>query len=93
MNYNTFTEEVHALILERGKEYFRQGAVESLTETPEGWTAQVAGQETYNVVITGLDVPKEWYCDCPYDHGPMCKHVAAVFYAIRARTGFSDEEE
>jgi uncharacterized Zn finger protein len=32
MNYDTFTEEVHALILERGREYFRQGAVESLTD-------------------------------------------------------------
>ncbi|MCH7772525.1 MAG: family 10 glycosylhydrolase, partial [Bacteroidetes bacterium] len=25
---------------------------------------------------------KGWDCDCPYDHGPICKHVVATFYAI-----------
>lgn len=93
MEYNTFTEEIHALILERGREYFRQDAVRHLTETPEGWSAEVVGQETYNVVIAGVDEPAEWYCDCPHDRGPVCKHVAAVLFAIRARKGFGDEEE
>jgi uncharacterized Zn finger protein len=93
MRYDTFTDEVHALILQRGREYFRQGAVQFLSETPEGWTAEVAGQESYHVVITGVDQPVEWFCDCPYDRGPMCKHVAAVFFAIRHRKGHFNEEE
>lgn len=93
MEYNTFTEEIHALILQRGREYFRQHAVQNLTETPEGWSAEVAGAETYNVVITGVDEPAEWYCNCPHEHGPVCKHVAAVMFAIRERKGLGDEEE
>ncbi len=92
MYYDTFTKEIHALILQRGREYFRQGAVRHLTETPEGWTAEVEGQETYHIAITGLEQPTEWYCDCPSDHGPLCKHVVAVFFAIRSRRGFDEEE-
>lgn len=92
MRYDTFQEEIHALILERGREYFTQGAVQHLSETPEGWSAQVAGLESYSVVITGKDQPHEWFCDCPYDHGPVCKHVAAVFFAIQASQQ-NDEEE
>jgi uncharacterized Zn finger protein len=92
MQYDTFTEEIHALILQRGREYFRQGAVRNLAETPEGWTAEVAGQETYHVAITGTKQPVEWYCDCPHDRGPVCKHVAAVLFAIRAQRGFDEEE-
>jgi uncharacterized Zn finger protein len=93
MEYSTFTSEIHALILSRGQQYFRQGAVQNLTETTDGWTAEVAGNETYHVVITGAESPIEWYCDCPHDHGPVCKHVAAVFFAIRDKKGFADEEE
>lgn len=25
----------------------------------------------------------DWSCDCPYDWGDTCKHVAAVLFAIR----------
>jgi uncharacterized Zn finger protein len=92
MRYDTFTEELHALILQRGREYYTHGAVEDLTQTPEGWSARVTGQEAYQVAITGIDTPLEWYCNCPYDHGPVCKHVAAVFFAVRKRLGLDEEE-
>jgi len=92
MQYNTFTEEIHALILQRGRDYFRDGAVRHLVETPDGWTAEVTGQKAYHVVITGVDQPVEWYCDCPHDHGPVCKHVAAVLFAIRTAKGHDEEE-
>jgi len=93
MHYDTFAEEVHALILQRGQEYFRGGAVQQLIETTDGWTAEVEGQETYHVTIMGIEQPIEWYCDCPHDRGPVCKHVAAVLFAIRAAKGYRDEEE
>jgi len=92
MHYNTFTEEIHALILERGRVYFSSDAVRHLTQTPDGWAAEVIGQDTYHVVIAGIHAPEEWYCDCPHDHGPVCKHVAAVLYAIRDRKGIEEEE-
>lgn len=25
----------------------------------------------------------DWYCDCPYEYGPICKHVVAVLFAVR----------
>jgi uncharacterized Zn finger protein len=93
MHYDTFTKEIHALILQRGRAYFTSDAVRNLTRSPDGWTAEVVGQETYHVVITGVEKAAEWYCDCPHDHGPVCKHVAAVLYAIRDRMGVEDEEE
>ena len=92
MQYDSFTEEIHALILQRGREYFHSGAVQELMATPEGWTAVVAGGESYHVVITGVDMPEEWYCNCPHDQGPVCKHVAAVLYAIREIKGLGEEE-
>ena len=92
MQYDTFTDDIHALILQRGREYFQQGAVSRLTQTADGWMAEVEGQEQYHVRITGVDQPQEWYCDCPHDHGPVCKHVVAVLYAIRASKGFDEEE-
>jgi uncharacterized Zn finger protein len=92
MFYNTFTEEIHALILHRGRAYFTSGAVRHLTQTPDGWSAEVTGQQTYHVVISGKQEAGDWYCDCPHDHGPVCKHVAAVMYAIRDRLGIEEEE-
>ncbi len=27
---------------------------------------------------------EDWFCDCPYDWGPVCKHTVAVLLAIQA---------
>ena len=78
-----FEEEVHFLIAERGKEYFDAHQVLMLKQTPEGWTAVIEGAETYQVLLEGHDVITQWHCTCPFDHGPVCKHVAAVLYAVK----------
>lgn len=83
MNYHDFDKHVHTLILESGWDYFDKGHVENLEETQSGWKAQVKGQTTYEVVLSGADGLDAWICDCPYDHGPVCKHVAAALYAIK----------
>jgi uncharacterized Zn finger protein len=83
MKYNSFENEIHALILERGKTYFTSGSVNELKETSDGWHAVIKGQEHYKVLIsTNDDEITDWNCSCPYDHGPICKHVTAVLYAI-----------
>ncbi len=72
-------------ILARGLAYYSERAVERLEETAKGqWEALVAGSEDYEVEITlaGKQV-ESWICDCPYDDGPVCKHVVAVLYALR----------
>lgn len=80
---DSFEEEVHLLITERGKEYFDTNQVLMLKETSDGWSAVIEGSETYQVLLEGHDVIHSWNCTCPFEHGPVCKHVAAVFYAAR----------
>lgn len=78
-----FEEDVHFLITERGKEYFDANQVMMLKQTLDGWTAVIDGSETYQVLLVGHDVITDWHCTCPFEHGPVCKHVAAVFFAAR----------
>ena len=88
MHIQNFEEDIHALILERGWAYYDSGAVKALTENPEGWTAEVTGseEEMYRILIHGNTEIEDWHCECPYDHGPICKHVVAVLYAIKDET-------
>ena len=34
-------------------------------------------------MLEGHDVISQWHCTCPFEHGPVCKHIAAVLYAVR----------
>lgn len=83
IHIDRFEEEIHFLIAERGKEYFDARQVLMLEETPEGWNASIEGSETYQVRLEGHDVISAWHCTCPFGHGPVCKHTAAVMYAVR----------
>jgi uncharacterized Zn finger protein len=83
INVDTFEDDVHFLIAERGKEYFDANQVLMLKQTSDGWTAVIEGNETYQVLLEGHDVITTWNCTCPFEHGPVCKHVAAVLYAVR----------
>lgn len=72
-------------ILERGLNYYDEGAVDSLEETAAGYKATVCGTEEYcvEIEVTGGDRVHDMYCDCPYaEDGHYCKHMAAVLYAI-----------
>ena len=80
-----FEEDVHFLITERGKEYFDANQVLMLQQTLDGWSAVIEGSETYEVLLEGHDVITSWQCTCPFEHGPVCKHVAAVFFAVREK--------
>lgn len=80
----TWQEYFLPRILERGWNYYKDGAVQSLTTTPTGYRATVSGTEDYEVEIElEGDEIAEMYCDCPYaDDGNYCKHMAAVLYAV-----------
>lgn len=84
MDYNDFETTVDVTILERGKRYFEAEAVSDLEKINGQWVANVDGTEQYAVSINGIRKIKGWDCDCPYDGGPVCKHVLAVLYAIKA---------
>lgn len=85
IHIDRFEEEIHFLIAERGKAYFDAHQVLMLQQTTEGWTAVIEGSETYQVLLEGHDVITQWHCTCPFEHGPVCKHIAAVFYAVKAQ--------
>ena len=88
MNINSFSKEIDPKINSRGLKYFQSDAVRDLEQiTSTKWSACVEGSETYSVdVIINKNKIIDWSCDCPYDWGPMCKHVAAVLYAIQKQS-------
>ncbi|WP_411676165.1 SWIM zinc finger family protein [Caproicibacter sp.] len=85
----TLLEAVEDKILERGRAYYESGMVQDLSGDSNGnFTASVEGSELtpYKVQVS-ID-PKSgevlsYGCSCPYEFGDICKHVVAVFLAIR----------
>jgi uncharacterized Zn finger protein len=73
--------------IRKGEDYYRQGAVLSVTRRGAMLQAEVAGSDfaPYNVRVSfdeagGTDAT----CSCPYDWGGWCKHiVAALLTCIR----------
>ena len=74
-------------ILERGRDYFRSGAVTDLHTSDNTLTATVAGSADYEVTVTLENgEPSDLYCSCPYAaDGKNCKHMAAVLLAYGAK--------
>ena len=70
-------------ILERGYDYYREGAVKDIRVNGSTMEATVEGSEEYTVSIEwekGKIADME--CTCPYaEDGAYCKHMAAVLYA------------
>lgn len=83
LNVKEFKKTVDSTIWSRGKNYFKDGAVNDLQDNGDGqWSAIVSGNDDYEVTIdVKLDNIQEWDCDCPYDGG-ICKHVVATVLAI-----------
>jgi uncharacterized Zn finger protein len=78
------SDHVDEQVLQRGENYHREGRVVSLEQTGEdAWRAFVDGTERYEVRIE-CDPDGEFAggCSCPYDWGPVCKHMIAVLIAI-----------
>ena len=80
-----FEQYIDNTILQRGYRYFKNGHVRELEEiTPGKYQAIVEGTEDYTVTIHIQDgVITEHICDCPYDMGPVCKHVVAVIFELQ----------
>lgn len=86
MNLKNFEEYFDRTILQRGKNYYKNGAVLSIEKISENeYTAEVDGSELYDVTVEMDDYRNihDMSCDCPYDMGAYCKHEAAVLYALR----------
>ena len=94
LTLENFEERIHAIILDRGKEYLLRDMVESLEQTENGWKATVKSESSgaYQVRLFGKETFEDWDCTCPFDHGPVCKHIAAVLYDIQQIDTYEQEE-
>ena len=82
-------------ILERGYDYYCDGAVENMEVGHDDIQADVVGTEDYEVEISLNDGEvTDMYCSCPYAAGGNnCKHMAAVLYEWTADIMDEDEPE
>ena len=82
---NQFEEYIDETILKRGLQYFKEGYVHEPEEiSPGNYETIVEGTEDYTVQITLKNgIVTEYVCDCPYDMGPICKHVVAVIFYLQ----------
>lgn len=80
-----FEQYVDETILKRGLSYFKKGHVHEPEEISTGeYEAIVEGSVDYTVQLTIKNgIITEYVCDCPYDMGPVCKHVVAVIFYLQ----------
>lgn len=82
---NEFEQFIDEKILKRGFSYFKGGAIADFLEISNGaYEAIVSGTEAYTVQLeVSNNTITEHNCDCPYDMGPVCKHLVAVIFHIQ----------
>src|SRR6185295_8598451 len=85
MRLSDFEKNIDPEILQKGKEYWLHEAVQGLKEQEEDiFVAMVKGTEAYEASITMEgDVVRDFNCTCPYNWGPICKHIVALMFALR----------
>jgi len=82
---NQFEQVIDEDILKRGLSYFKKGRVYEPEEiSPDEFETIVEGSEDYVVRYKiKNDIIIEFVCSCPFDSGPVCKHVAAVIFYLQ----------
>lgn len=85
---NEFELHFEETILKRGLAYFKKGAVSEVIETDRGiFEASVMGTDCYTVHITiKNELITKATCNCLYDQGILCKHIAAVIFYLQKDT-------
>jgi len=80
-----FEQLIDERILKRGLSYYKSGAITDFSEISTGeYEAIVSGTEEYTVQLEiSNNTIVEHNCDCPYDMGPVCKHVVAVIFYLQ----------
>lgn len=85
MNIRDFEDWIDEITAFRGCECFMAGKVISGMQAQDGeYQFRVEGNDTYKVNVKidedgGILGSK---CDCPYDHGPVCKHQVACYLKL-----------
>lgn len=86
-NIHEILSEASDTIIARGRAYYQDGMVVSVTDTSSTTTeAQVlgSGDEPYTVEIIsdGKGTITGCFCDCPYERDGLCKHIVAVLLML-----------
>lgn len=83
-----FEQFIEPKILKRGLSYFKEGLVNEPSEMSPGvYEFIVEGSEDYVVELAiKNNLIEEHICDCPYDFGPVCKHIAAAIFYLQQDT-------
>lgn len=85
MNLKNFQKHIRSIIDDRGYELYEEEAYSNFTQKGNVYSMTAHGTEDYVVDVT-LDTRQnivEASCDCPYDYGPICKHIVALLYVIQ----------
>src|SRR3954465_1332081 len=75
---------------ERGRDYWRHGAVSELIKRGNELTAEVQGSDItpYRVAVRFDDAGVvDARCTCPYDWGGFCKHIVAALLKLAHEPG------
>uniref|UniRef100_Q3ARD4 SWIM-type domain-containing protein n=1 Tax=Chlorobium chlorochromatii (strain CaD3) TaxID=340177 RepID=Q3ARD4_CHLCH len=82
---NQFENYIDETILKRGLSYFKNGYVHEPEEIKQGeFEALVEGTEDYTVRLTiEKGIITDYSCTCPYDYGPICKHITALIFYLQ----------
>jgi uncharacterized Zn finger protein len=80
-----FELHIDETILQRGLTYFKKGRVNEPEEISSGhYEVIVQGTKNYMVRLNlKNETITEYSCDCPYDLGPVCKHITAVIFYMQ----------
>lgn len=85
LNLDFLNEMTLPQVWQRGEDLCSEGAVHLLTKQENEWSADVLGSRWYHVSINVENGSvASWNCNCPYDHGAVCKHVVALALAAEA---------
>lgn len=79
-----FDEHISGKILDRGLSLYYGSFVRDPTIlSPAKYEFVVEGGDDYTVYIHLEDNEiVDYACNCPYDYGPICKHIAAALYYL-----------
>ena len=81
-----FESHISTEILKRGEQIWENRSFDDdIYEENGEYEAVVYGSDDYevNIEINDDGMVEEYFCDCPYDWGPICKHIVAILFAIR----------
>ena len=67
---------------ERGEDLYQSGYVKKVSRIGNRFEGAVQGTYRYYVSLELADNGLSFHCNCPYDHGGICKHSVALALAV-----------